>query len=408
MKEKAEMANYRYLTKDENAATITGKVAADDKETVIKELRKRNLIVISVEEIKGFSFKDLSFGGEKIKGDDLVIFTRQLSTMIEAGIPILQSLEALEEQITQKYFKSVVAAIREDVSVGNSLSIAFGKHTKVFNNLFISMIKAGETGGALNVLLDRVAGYMEKSLKLKHKVQSAMVYPILVITMAIGITLLLLIKVVPTFKGIYDSLGQKLPMMTEILIFISSNLRASFIWILAIGFLLFVVFINYKKTEAGSLRVDRLMLKLPIFGPLIQKVALSRFSRTLATLIQSGVPILTALDIVGKSSGNRVIEVTVKDAAAHIQEGESLSDPLIQSGVFPQMVTRMISVGEKTGKLDAMLTKVAEFYEDQVDTAVAGLTSMIEPLIIGFLGIVVGFIVIALFLPIINLTTVIR
>ncbi|MFA6378433.1 MAG: type II secretion system F family protein [Candidatus Omnitrophota bacterium] len=402
------MANYRYLTKDENAATITGKVAADDKETVIKELRKRNLIVISVEEIKGFSFKDLSFGGEKIKGDDLVIFTRQLSTMIEAGIPILQSLEALEEQITQKYFKSVVAAIREDVSVGNSLSIAFGKHTKVFNNLFISMIKAGETGGALNVLLDRVAGYMEKSLKLKHKVQSAMVYPILVITMAIGITLLLLIKVVPTFKGIYDSLGQKLPMMTEILIFISSNLRASFIWILAIGFLLFVVFINYKKTEAGSLRVDRLMLKLPIFGPLIQKVALSRFSRTLATLIQSGVPILTALDIVGKSSGNRVIEVTVKDAAAHIQEGESLSDPLIQSGVFPQMVTRMISVGEKTGKLDAMLTKVAEFYEDQVDTAVAGLTSMIEPLIIGFLGIVVGFIVIALFLPIINLTTVIR
>jgi len=402
------MANYRYLAKDENAANVTGKVVADDKETVIKELRKRNLIVISVEESRGFSFKDFSVGDEKVKGDDLVIFTRQLSTMIEAGIPILQSLEALEEQITQKYFKSIVAAIREDVSTGNSLSVAFGKHTKVFNNLFISMIKAGETGGALNVLLDRIAGYMEKALKLKRKVQSAMVYPILVITMAFLITMVLLIKVVPTFKGIYDSLGQKLPVMTQTLIFISDNLRSSFLWVIAAGFLLFIAFINYRKTEAGSLHVDRMMLKLPIFGPLIQKVALSRFSRTLATLIQSGVPILIALDIVGKSSGNRVIEVTVKNAAAHIQEGESLSDPLIQSGVFPQMVTRMISVGEKTGKLDAMLTKIAEFYEDQVDAAVAGLTSMIEPLIIGFLGIVVGFIVIALFLPIINLTTVIH
>lgn len=402
------MPNYRYLAKDENAASVTGKVMAEDKETVLKELRKRNLIIISVQEVKGFSLKDFSIGEEQVKADDLVIFTRQLSTMIEAGIPILQSLEALEEQITQKHFKGVVAAIREDVSIGNSLSVAFGKHTRVFNNLFISMIKAGETGGALNVLLDRIAGYMEKALKLKRKVQSAMVYPIVVITMAFLITLVLLIKVVPTFKGIYDSLGQKLPAMTQFLILISNNLRSSFLWVIAIGFMIFVVFINYRKTESGSLQVDRAMLKLPIFGPLIQKVALSRFSRTLATLIQSGVPILVALDIVGKSSGNRVIEVTVKDAATHIQEGESLSDPLIQSGVFPQMVTRMISVGEKTGKLDTMLTKVAEFYEDQVDTAVAGLTSMIEPLIIGFLGIVVGFIVVALFLPIINLTSVIR
>ncbi len=402
------MANYRYLAKDENAATITGKVAAEDKETVVRELRKRSLVVISVEEVKGFRLQDVSFGQESVKPDDLVIFTRQLATMIEAGIPILQTLEALEEQLTQKYFKTVVGAIRQDVSIGNSLSSAFGKHTHVFDNLFISMVKAGETGGALNVLLDRIAGYMEKALKLKRKVQSAMVYPTLVIVMAIAITFFLLIKVVPTFKSIYDSLGQKLPPMTQILIFVSNNLRASFLWLLAGGFVMFVAFINYRKTESGSLQVDRAMLKLPIFGSLVQKVALSRFSRTLATLIQSGVPILTALDIVGKSSGNRVIEVTVRDAAAHIQEGESLSDPLTKSGMFPQMVTRMISVGEKTGKLDAMLMKVADFYDDQVDTAVSGLTSMIEPLIIGFLGIVVGFIVIALFLPIINLTTVIK
>ncbi len=402
------MAKFKYIAKDENATTVTGQVAAESKELVIKELRKRSLIIISVEEDRGFSFKDFSIGEEKVKSEDLVIFTRQLSTMIDAGIPILQSLEALEEQVTQKYFKSVISAVREDVSVGNSLSASFSKHTKVFDSLFISMVKAGETGGALSALLDRIAGYMEKSLKLRNKVKSAMVYPAVVITMAILITVLLLVKVVPTFKGIYDSLGKELPGMTQVLIFISDNLKASFLWLVLAGIAGFVFFVNYKRTKAGSLQIDRLSLKLPVFGSLIRKVALSRFSRTLATLIQSGVPILTALDIVGKSSGNRVIELTVEDAAKHIQEGESISEPLIQSGVFPQMVTRMISVGEKTGKLDTMLTKIAEFYEDQVDTAVAGLTSMIEPLIIGFLGIVVGFIVIALFLPIISLTSAIR
>ncbi|HOD12496.1 MAG TPA: type II secretion system F family protein [Candidatus Omnitrophota bacterium] len=402
------MAKFKYIAKDENATTVTGKVTAESKELVIKELRKRSLIIISVEEDRGFSLKDFSVGEEKVKSEDLVIFTRQLSTMIDAGIPILQSLEALEEQVTQKYFKSVISAVREDVSVGNSLSASFSKHVRVFDSLFISMVKAGETGGALSALLDRIAGYMEKALKLRNKVKSAMVYPAVVITMAVLITVLLLVKVVPTFKGIYESLGKELPGMTQILIFISDNLKASFLWLVLAGIAGFVFFVNYKKTQAGSLQIDRISLKLPIFGPLIQKVALSRFSRTLATLIQSGVPILTALDIVGKSSGNRVIELTVEDAAKHIQEGESISEPLIQSGVFPQMVTRMISVGEKTGKLDTMLTKIAEFYEDQVDAAVAGLTSMIEPLIIGFLGIVVGFIVIALFLPIISLTSAIR
>lgn len=402
------MAKFKYIAKDENATTVTGKVTAESKELVIKELRKRSLIIISVEEDRGFSLKDFSVGEEKVKSEDLVIFTRQLSTMIDAGIPILQSLEALEEQVTQKYFKSVISAVREDVSVGNSLSASFAKHTRVFDSLFISMVKAGETGGALSALLDRIAGYMEKALKLRNKVKSAMVYPAVVITMAILITVLLLVKVVPTFKGIYESLGKELPGMTQVLIFISDNLKASFLWLVLAGIAGFVFFVNYKKTKAGSLQIDRLSLKLPVFGSLIRKVALSRFSRTLATLIQSGVPILTALDIVGKSSGNRVIELTVEDAAKHIQEGESISEPLIQSGVFPQMVTRMISVGEKTGKLDTMLTKIAEFYEDQVDTAVAGLTSMIEPLIIGFLGIVVGFIVIALFLPIISLTSAIR
>ncbi|MCX5681651.1 MAG: type II secretion system F family protein [Candidatus Omnitrophica bacterium] len=404
------MAQYKYIAKDESAATVTGSIAADNKEAVVKELRKRNLTVVSVNEAKESKGKSCSFGKEKVNPDELVIFTftRQLATMIEAGIPILQSLEALEEQISQKCFKVVVATIREDVSIGNSLSAAFGKHPDVFDTLFVSMIKAGEIGGALNVLLDRIAGYMEKALKLKRKVQSAMVYPAVVISMAMLITFVLLIKVVPTFKGIYDSLGQKLPAMTQLLILVSDILRKSFLWVIVGGVALFVSFANYKKTEKGSLQIDRLILRLPVFGPLVQKVALSRFSRTLATLLQSGVPILTALDIVGRSSGSRVIEVTIKNAAKHIQDGESISQPLIQSGVFPSMVTRMISVGEKTGKLDIMLTKIADFYEDQVDTAVAGLTSMIEPLIVGFLGIVVGFIVISLFLPIITLASIIH
>ena len=402
------MPKYKYIAKDERAATISGNVVAEDEDSVIKELRKRNLTIISIEETKNLDIKNISFGGNKVNPDDLVVFTRQISTMIEAGIPILQSLEALEEQVTDRYFKEVIATVREDVSVGNSLSVAFAKHPRVFDTLFVSMVKAGETGGALNELLDRVAGYMEKTLKLKRKVKSAMVYPIVVICMAIVITLVLLIKVVPTFKEIYDSLGHELPAMTQVLITLSENLRSSFLFAIFILVGLFIFFVNYKKTKSGSLQIDRITLKLPIFGPLIQKVAISRFSRTLATLIQSGVPILTSLEIVGKSSGNRVIEIVSNDACDHIRDGESISEPLSKSDVFPKMVIRMISVGEKTGKMEAMLTKIAEFYDDQVDAAVSGLTSMIEPLIIGFLGIVVGFIVIALFLPIINITTMIK
>lgn len=402
------MPTYKYIAKDENAVTITGKISAEKEDLVMQELRKRNLVVVSLSEIKKGSFKNISLGTSSVRGDDLVIFARQLATMIEAGIPILQSLEALEEQMAHPYFKSVIAAVREDVAAGNSLSAAFAKYPNVFDTLFVSMVKAGETGGALHALLDRIAGYMEKTLKLKRKVKSAMVYPAVVISMAIIITLVLLMKVVPTFKEIYDSLGQELPALTQILLAISEHLQAGFFWFLGLSVIAFIGFINYRKTERGSLQVDRVFLRMPIFGPLIQKVAISRFSRTLATLIQSGVPILTSLDIVGKSSGNRVIEVVSQDVCDHIRQGESIAEPLSKNKIFPSMVVRMISVGEKTGKLEAMLIKIAEFYEDQVDAAVAGLTSMIEPLIIGFLGIVVGFIIIALFLPIIGMTSMIR
>jgi len=402
------MATFKYVARDENAQNITGKIVADTQQEVIEELRKRKLTIVAVTETKGFSLKDISFGGKSVNPDDVVIFARQLATMIEAGIPILQALEALQEQMTSPYFKGVIGSLREDVEVGSSLTAAFSKHAKVFDTLFISMVKVGEAGGKLNVTLDRVAAYMEKTLKLKRKVKAAMVYPTTVIIMALLITLGLLIKVVPTFKAIYDSLGQELPGMTKFLILISDTLQKSFLLVVGGFFVFGFLFVRYINTERGRLQFDTFKLKVPIFGELMRKVAISRFSRTFATLTQSGVPILASLEIVAKTCGNKLLEITINDVRNFVREGESITPPLIKSGVFPPMVTRMISVGEKTGEMEKMLVKVADFYDDQVDAAVAGLTSMIEPLVIGFLGIVVGFIVIALFLPIIRMTSMIK
>ncbi len=401
------MANFKYVAKDENLKDITGKIIADHEEAVIEELRKRKFTIISITPIKESKFLQISFTRKKVKSEDLVIFSRQLATMVEAGIPILQALDALQEQMSHPYFKKVITAIRDDIQVGSSLSAAFAKHPTVFDLLFINMVKVGETGGVLSSILDRIAFYMEKSLKLIRKVKSALIYPSVVIIMAIGITILLLVKVVPTFASIYDTFQQELPAMTQLLINVSKFLQFYILWAFAFLFLLFIILNRYQKTEKGGLIIDGLKLKIPIFGDLIRKVAISRFSRTLATLIQSGVPILESLEIVGKTSGNKVLEKVIEDLKTNVREGESIAQPLTKSRVFPAMVTRMIAIGEKSGQLEKMLTKVAEFYEDQVDAAVAGLTSIIEPVIIGFLGIVVGFIVIALFLPILTITQII-
>ena len=401
------MPTFKYSAKNQEARNIAGKMVAESQAKVIDELRNRKLTIISVSEIKESSFGKLSFASKKVRGDDLVIFARQLATMIEAGIPILQALDALQEQMTQPYFKTVIGSLRDDIQLGSSLSVAFGKHPTVFDSLFTNMVRVGETGGVLNAILDRIAAYMEKTLSLKRKVQSAMVYPTVVIIMAAIITTLLLVKVVPTFAGIYASFGHELPYMTRVLIGISHALQKQILFYIAGVFVLVVFLRQWHKTERGALVLDRAKLKIPIFGNLMRKVAISRFSRTLATLVQSGVPILESLDIVGKSIGNKLLEVVVTDVKNNVREGESIAGPLVKSNVFPPMVTRMIEVGEKSGQLEKMLTKIAEFYDDQVDAAVAGLTSIIEPLIIGFLGIVVGFIVIALFLPILQITQII-
>lgn len=404
------MPTFKYVTKDANAKTVAGKIVADDEGKVIDELRKRNLTIISIDMVKeaaGGGAKKFSFGGAKVKEDDLVIFSRQLSTMIDSGIPILQALDALQEQITHPAFKAIIVSVRDDIQMGGSLSASFAKHPGAFDTLFINMVRVGETGGVLSQILDRIAGYLEKSLRLKRKVQSAMIYPAVVVTMAVLITVLLLVKVVPTFAGIYTSFNHELPAMTQLLINMSNVLKNNLLGLIAVLVIIGFALNRLYKTDKGRLYIDSFVLKMPIFGDIIRKVAIARFSRTLSILLQTGVPILESFDIVGKASGNRVIEGVIETVKENVREGESIAAPLTKSGVFPPMVTRMISIGEKSGQLEKMLTKIAEFYDDQVDTAVNGLTSIIEPLIIGVLGIVVGFIVIALFMPIISITTII-
>jgi len=404
------MPTFKYSTRGQDGRTITGKMSADSQDLVIAELRKRDLVIVSVDQEKDGSkaSKTAKAGGKRVKSEDIVVFTRQFATMIDAGIPILQSLEALGEQTANPAFKEIISTIHNDIQLGSSLSAAFAKHGKVFDSLYVNMIRVGESGGVLTSVLERVALYLEKTEKLKAKVRSAMIYPAVVVTMALAITTLLIIKVVPTFAQIYDSLNQKLPLMTQMLIDFSKLMQKAFPLVVAGIVALVVAFAQYRKTPKGSLRIDGMLLRLPIFGDLICKVSVSRFCRTFATLSQSGVPILESLEIVGKTCGNRVIELLVDDIKVSVREGESIAVPLSKSTAFPSMVTRMIAIGEKSGQLEKMLSKVAEFYDEQVDTAVEGLTKLIEPLIIGFLGIVVGFIVIALFMPILNLTSALK
>lgn len=398
------MALYGYVSKDAQGARMTGIIEATTEHDAIAALHKRSLIVISVKE--EHAPRKVAESGVKL--DDLVIFSRQLATMVESGITLVQALSILSEQAESKVLASVTLKIKEDIESGSSLHEAMGKHPKIFSNLYINMVKAGETSGLLDEILDRLATYLEKSSALQRKVKSSLVYPAVVVTMAVLITIVLLVKVVPTFKGIFASLGGTLPLPTQILILISDTLRRFFPFVTIGLFLLGFVLKKYIDTPRGRYQFDAYTLKVPVFGPLMRKVVVAKFSRTLSTLVKSGVPILNALDIVGKTSGNLVVEEAVNNARVSIREGEPIAEPLSRSGVFPPMVVRMISVGEQTGQLEKMLTKIADFYDEQVDAAVSGLTSMIEPLVIGFLGIIIGGIVIALFMPIFKITELIR
>lgn len=399
------MPIFKYVAKDYEGKTVSAITEAKDQTTLVDLLRKRNSVIISVEEQAGkTAYRTV---GGKIKTEELVIFSRQLATMVDSGIPLVQALDILSEQIENRSFRYCISKVRDDIETGSSLSEALAKHSKIFSTLFVNMVKAGESSGMLDEILDRLAGYIEKVSSLQRKVRSSLIYPALVVTIAIAITAFLLIKVVPTFKGIFESLGGTLPAPTMFLINVSNFLRKFFLFI--IGGILVLLFLlgAMIRTPAGKLKFDQTLLRLPIFGILLRKVAIARFSRTFSTLVKSGVPILSSLEIVGKTSGNKVIEIAVEKVRNNIREGENIAEPLAKCGVFPPMVIRMIGVGEQTGELEKMLTKIADFYEEQVDAAVGSLTSLIEPLIIVFLGIVVGGIVIAMFLPIFKLTQVI-
>ena len=395
------MPTYRYVAKESSGKTVSGIMEYSDKSLLIEALRKKGLVIVSINETKK---KKTSAASKKVKLEDIVIFSRQLATMVDSGIPLVQALDILYDQIEKPNFKQVVATIRDDVEVGSGFSDALMKHPAVFSPLYINMVKAGESSGALDDILDRLAAYLEKANTLQRKVKSSLVYPAVVVTMAFLITLVMLLKVIPTFKGIFSMLGGTLPLPTRILILISDTLRNMFLYV-AIGTGIFIFMMKkYISTPRGRNVFDRMILHLPVLGTLFRKLAVAKFTRTLSTLVKSGVPILMALEIVGKTSGNTVIERALEGVRTSIKEGENIADPLAKSGVFPPMVVRMIHVGEQTGELEKMLGKIADFYDDQVDAAVSGLTSLIEPLIIGLLGVVIGGIVIAMFLPVFKMT----
>lgn len=360
-------------------------------------------MVISVTERKGST----SDRNAKVKMDDLVVFSRQLATMVDSGIPLIKGLSTLAGQVKSKTLRKIIARIRDDVETGSSLSEALSKHPKVFSPLYVNMVTAGESSGMLDDMLERVAAYLEKSNALKRKVKSALTYPAAVCSMATLISAFLILKVVPGFKDIFSTLGAKLPAPTAALIALSDILRHYFLSVVIGVVIVVTVVTKYLKTSKGRLRFDKLKLKLLIFGPLFQKIAIARFSRTLATLLKSDVPILTSLEIVGKTCGNKALEVALEEAATNVREGEHITEPLRRDKIFPPMVVDMISVGEESGELEAMLNKIADFYEDEVDTAISGLTSLIEPVVIAFMGIVIGSVVVAMFLPIFQLTRIV-
>ncbi|MFH1678500.1 MAG: type II secretion system F family protein [Candidatus Omnitrophota bacterium] len=396
------MPNYQYTAKDKASQTISGTVEAANENEIIQLLHKKDLVVVSLKAVKKKSTSKKP--GGRVKMDDLVVFSRQLATLIDSGIPLVGALAILIEQVESPVLKNVVMNVRQDVESGSSFCDSLARHPKVFSSFFISMVRAGETSGMLDDVLERVATYMEKTAALTRKVKSSLVYPAVVITMAILITTVLLLKVVPTFKGIFDMLGGQLPLPTQILIAISDILKQMFIFVvIGVGILVFLIK-RYINTNRGRYNFDKLTLKLPVLGMLFRKVAVAKFSRTLSTLVKSGVSILDALSIVAKTAGNKIVEEAVKNSLRAVREGEPIAQPLARSGVFPPMVTAMVGVGEQTGKLEKMLSKIADFYDEQVDAAVAGLTSMIEPLVIAFLGVIIGGIVVALFLPILQIT----
>jgi type IV pilus assembly protein PilC len=395
------MPNYVWKGRNRTGLVQEGVLVADTKEVALAQLRRQNIVVTGIRERgKEISLTKMGF---KVPAKILAVFTRQFSVMIDAGLPLVQCLEILGTQEEDKNFSATILQTRADVENGQSLADAMRKHPKTFDPLFTNMVAAGEAGGILDTILKRLATYIEKAVKLKSQVKSAMVYPIAVIAIAGVVVAAILWKVIPTFAGLFASLGAELPLPTRIVI-AASNVLVRFGWIVIVaGVALGWAFKQYYATNNGRHTVDAIVLKLPILGLIMRKIAVARFCRTLSTLISSGVPILDGLDITARTSGNAIVEDSILSTRKSIEGGNSIAQPLKETGVFPPMVVQMIGVGEATGALDTMLGKIAEFYEEEVDTAVAGLLTLLEPVMIAFLGVAVGGIVIAMYLPIFDL-----
>ncbi len=400
------MPSFKYAARDVRGGAVSGTIDAANQAEAITQLRGRNLTVQSIGPVGFLAGLNLLGGGApraRAKTEDLVVFTRQMSTMISAGIPLLEALTIMAEQIEDPGFKLVIQKVADRVRGGGDFSEALSQYPRIFTRIYVNMIKAGEASGELDTILSRLADYQEAAVALRREIKSAMTYPTVSLILVFGITVFLLTVIVPRFVPIFQALNVPLPLPTQVLMQTSTILQQQFLYF-ALGVTgLIVGLVLYKRTKMGARHFDWLILKLPVMGTLFHKVALSRFSRTFATLIQSGVPILNALEIVASTSGNRIIEDAVIAASLRVKQGETLAEPLAKSGVFPPMVTRMISVGEKSGALEQLLEKISEFYDQQVRTTVESLTALIEPLMIAFMGLMVGSIVLAIFLPILKI-----
>jgi type IV pilus assembly protein PilC len=407
------VTTFKYAAKGPGGKTVEGTINASDKTEAVAELRKQNLVVVRVDEAGAQATKKKATGARpgggglfkvkpKASRTELVIFTRQLATMVGAGLALLESLEVLAEQAESPGMKMTCDRLSQEVRGGVDLSAAMETCPKVFDALYVSMVRAGEVSGQMDIILERLADYQESTDNLRREIRSAMTYPVISMVLVLGITAFLMLGVVPGFRQVFDSLDSDLPAITTFVLETAEYMKAH--WAIVFGGLIFGIFgfLAFKKTERGTWMWDRLSLKAPVFGNLARKVALARFSRTFATLIRSGVPIMGTLDIVAETAGNKVVAQAVYDSRESVRSGNLLSEPLGRSKVFPPMVVRMIAIGERTGSLEVLLEKIAEFYDSQVKAAVKSLTSMIEPLLISVMGVIVGGVVMAVFLPILD------
>jgi type IV pilus assembly protein PilC len=389
------------------AGSTQGEIEATDRNSAVATLRAKGVLTTAIKEKPAGATKEKKTGF-KVKDKEMAIFTRQFSTMIDAGLPLVQCLNILAEQSESKGLRDVTARVAREVEAGSSLADAFRKHPKTFDDLFVNMIEVGESGGILDIVLQRLSVYIEKAAALKRKVKAAMIYPLTIISVACIVVIFMLTFVIPTFAQMFKNLGADLPLPTKIVLWLSDFVQTWIVVIIVAIVAGIFALRRYYATEAGQSVIDALLLKFPVFGTLLRKVAVARFTRTLGTLISSGVPILEGLRITARTAGNKVVEKAVLATRAVVTAGGTITEPLKTSTVFPPMVIQMINVGEQTGALDAMLGKIADFYDDEVDTAVSALTALLEPLMIVFLGVVIGGLVVAMYLPIFRLVTLVK